>query len=368
MPLVKQGDPDASFSETVEAMPAYMDLDPPENVSHLVVDTNYLVSHIHTIDALEQMSREYGLRIAIPATAVRELDGLKTRPGVSKDARRAIDWIFAKLSQRAPSVISQRQKERLRKNSGDDAILDYALWLRDKFPGTLQILLTNDKNLSVKALSEDIRTVGNSQKPDAKLIASTVLQENIRLFGHLPISAMPIDPAESSKTEIVEKRVRPAKAKATEKRKEKRLRLKASKTTNAEGLSLCNDKAQKLKQVNALISAEIRELAQKAVTHCIEKEYGDEPLPGYDPKQKYLLKKLLQLIDRFWFPVFRDVIRPSARANAEKYKPRGSNVNFYKLWIERLTDMFRKWFDKTNQEMLDGLAEKWIRIASKHAS
>lgn len=47
------------------------------NISFLVLDTNFLISHLNIVDTLKNIASEYGLKLIIPVYVVQELDGLK---------------------------------------------------------------------------------------------------------------------------------------------------------------------------------------------------------------------------------------------------------------------------------------------------
>ena len=46
------------------------------NISYLVLDTNFILSHLNIVDGLKKIASDYGLRIIIPTMVMMELDGL----------------------------------------------------------------------------------------------------------------------------------------------------------------------------------------------------------------------------------------------------------------------------------------------------
>lgn len=163
-----------------------------------VIDTNFIISHLNTLEKLKELSQQFQFKIVIPSTVVRELDGLKHStkeneiPDSSNDhlekenialgklARWSNDWIFSNLSNRDPYVKVQKLNERINKDCiKDDAILDCCLYYKQllKDSPTLIILMSNDKNLCAKALTEDLLTISFRKEMNAELIANTVYQE-----------------------------------------------------------------------------------------------------------------------------------------------------------------------------------------------
>ncbi|OWB81862.1 hypothetical protein B5S33_g482 [[Candida] boidinii] len=159
---------------------------------YLVVDTNFIISHLSLLVELRSLHDKYDniFRIVIPKTVIDELDGLKnvqssteyikgTHYSLASLSRSAIDWIFKNLQKSDEIVKGQKLSERLDRSSvKDDAILDCCLYLKSKNPNNLIILLSNDKNFCIKALTNDILTISFQENMTAKLIADTIVQEN----------------------------------------------------------------------------------------------------------------------------------------------------------------------------------------------
>ncbi|CCH61997.1 hypothetical protein TBLA_0G00480 [Henningerozyma blattae CBS 6284] len=165
-----------------------------------VVDTNFIISHLNTLEGLRTLSEQYHHTIMIPMTVVKELDGLKHSEKIVKHlkeqkrsnshddeeeravgqlARWANSWIYKNLANRDSGIAVQRHSEKLDKTCiKDDAILDCCLFFnQESSPFSLVVLLSNDKNLCLRALGEDILTISFTKTMNSKLIASTTYQE-----------------------------------------------------------------------------------------------------------------------------------------------------------------------------------------------
>ncbi|WEJ97714.1 hypothetical protein PSN45_005273 [Yamadazyma tenuis] len=169
------------------------------NTSYLVIDTNFVLSHLKVLDDITKVSDLYRLRIIVPLTTIRELDGLKNSSRVveSEDnntslngktighlARWGNDWIFRQLSNVNSPVKGQSMKQKLDRTSiKDDSILDCCLFFKQNYPANLVVLLSNDKNLCLKALSNEVLTVSYRPTMSAKLIGETIYGESVSRYG-----------------------------------------------------------------------------------------------------------------------------------------------------------------------------------------
>ena len=170
------------------------------NVSYLVVDTNFILSHLNIVNGLQDVANNYGLQIIIPITVMKELDGLKNSSRIANEAsserisnqsvghlaRWANDWIYSALAKNSSVVRGQKLRQRLDKSTTkDDAILDCCLYFKENYQKSLVVLLSNDKNFCLKALSNDILTVSYRKDMNVDIIANTIYTENLRRFGKL---------------------------------------------------------------------------------------------------------------------------------------------------------------------------------------
>lgn len=160
------------------------------HIAYLVVDTNFLLSHLTLLNDLERLLHQKYMgayQIVIPKQVVHELDGLKdanktidSKHSISHLARSAIDWCYLHFHESIPTVTGQRLHERIDKNVlKDNAILDCCLYFQNVENGgnNMVVLLSNDKNLCVKALVNNILTISYRSGMTAELIADNVVAE-----------------------------------------------------------------------------------------------------------------------------------------------------------------------------------------------
>ena len=152
-----------------------------------MLDTNFILSHLSFIkDLLIELSTNANpIQILIPYIVLQELDGLKNCNGlngpnrdafVQESARKANDFLFKEFSSCNLYLRGQNMYERILKDpfaTPDDLILDYCLYWKDK--GCIVHLLSNDKNLCVKAL---VHFIGTWSLPNITVpeFISTILQ------------------------------------------------------------------------------------------------------------------------------------------------------------------------------------------------
>lgn len=169
-------------------------LTPPPATLFLVVDTNFIISHLDIVNQLLRLAPSYGLKIIIPITVMKELDGLKNSTktdlgeSIGKLARWANNWIYLMLAESNQSVRGQKLTEKLDSNTyQDDLILDCCLYIQKHNKKSIVVLLSNDKNFCLKALANDILTVSYRKSMSAELIATTVYSEAVERYGNRPV-------------------------------------------------------------------------------------------------------------------------------------------------------------------------------------
>jgi rRNA-processing protein FCF1 len=160
----------------------------------LVIDTNFVISHLNILKDLHQLSPKYGHIVIIPWVVIQELDKLKTSDSIEYPtltntgrldvkARAGINWIFERLAQSDPNVIGQKMTDTLMKTkNNDDAILDCCLYFHQMYEA-FTVVLSNDKNLCTKALIHNIKTVTFVQSMTAETIAETVFKAAVDRAG-----------------------------------------------------------------------------------------------------------------------------------------------------------------------------------------
>lgn len=138
-------------------------------VTTAILDTNILIhgEHPEILDDLREAMPN--LKVIVPYVMIQELDGLKTRPNIGSNVQIAINRLHLLIVTNAKKttwIRSQKPDETLplpgvvAKNN-DDRILEIANYFNtySKAPHKA-MLLTNDKNLQLKATSFNITTGG----------------------------------------------------------------------------------------------------------------------------------------------------------------------------------------------------------------
>lgn len=335
------------------------------NISYLIVDTNFMLAHLSVIDKLLQLAAEYQLRIIIPVTVMKELDGLKSSSRLAQEglsnketkgksigtlARWANNWIYSVLAKNHLYVRGQKLRQRLLPihTTNDDSILDCCLYFYETNPRSIIVLLSNDKNLCAKALSNSILTISYQNEVTPEYIGSTVLEENINRYGHNAVTVneeykLPVAPI----------------AKPIEANRAPLVRNSSSRDGNAV----------------SIIANEIQIVLKSVIKHCMEIEYGDELqfIRDYDVKEITSLDDCAMTIIRFWLPVFSSYFRssnivPFENQNKSKSKvpihtdiPRGhsASVEFVDFWSDVLTILYSQIMTERQNEDLIILENRW---------
>ncbi|KAI8068558.1 PIN domain-containing protein [Gongronella butleri] len=183
-----------------------------------VVDTNILITGLKYIQQLANHAEEHpgALLIVIPWVVVKELDRLKMKrmtntttegkvASVSDLARVAMRFIQQKLEAQSLALRGQRSDELYNKHTmeqqlhaGDDHILDCCMYFRYHMEKPV-ILLSNDRNLCIKALVHHIGTLSADNKEKMKelldMVAtdSHVMQIDVSYFSNVVFN--PTDPS-----------------------------------------------------------------------------------------------------------------------------------------------------------------------------
>lgn len=157
----------------------------------LVVDTNYLLSDLKLIHQLILMVPNFNACIFIPYIVIKELDGLKSSKkmlelknyedkavSIGVLARNAINLLQELFLNHSPGLVGQRKSDTLdsvlspnnsfnnlksfvrhTNSSPDDLILDCCLFAQAASKNGIVFLLSNDKNLCLKALIHHIEPI-----------------------------------------------------------------------------------------------------------------------------------------------------------------------------------------------------------------
>lgn len=315
-------------------------LTPTRVKSLFVVDTNFLISHLGTLESLRRLGRSFHHQIVLPNTVIRELDGLKNSSkevqlsegteSIGKLARRANDWIYKNLANLNSAVMGQKLGQAINSNCvKDDAILDCGLYFKEK-RDCFVILLSNDKNLCVKALTENLLTVTFKKGMTAELIASMTYNENLSLFGPGAPNDEPMDDTQVSAANFIQRA--------------------------------------------AEVYREITTAVTEAIIHVINDEYGEDiDLLGFQADTLTDLIAATHCLEKFWISVFAEYFKRS-RIKKNDWKgfpdcltsmPTSFDdlKNLVNFWGEILKYLFIKRCDEDN-ENLEKSIQYWTHMSA----
>lgn len=336
-------------------------------IPYLIIDTNFILSHLNIIDKLGQMGEEYGFQIIIPIAVMRELDGLKkstkevtdeedkalSNKSVGHLARWANDWIFASLAKSSSVVKGQKIRQKIDPTAiQDDAILDCCLYFKENYENSLVILLSNDKNLCLKALSNDILTVSYRKTMSAELIADMIRNEsNNRVKTPTPIPESYIN--QSNMKPITHSNMKP---------------ISVTSTNHSDNIH----------EVAEMIYKEVQVLTLSVIHHCMKSVYGDDLdlIRDYDTNEINTLKDCAYVLIRFWFPVFQtyfnhvpgrftpfeeDESRKKIKNPIHIDVPGDKNelISFIKFWSKVLSVLYKAEMDENQNKALRVLVNRW---------
>lgn len=317
------------------------------NTSFLVVDTNFILSHLNILNDLKTIGASYGLVIVIPTMLIKELDGLKESKRTSEGenglsgksvghlARWANDWIYEAMADPTSIVRGQKLHEKLNKTAvKDDAILDCCLYFQKNHPNTLQVLMSNDKNLCAKALANDVLTVSYRSEMTAQLIAEMIHNESLARFGDFP--------------------------------KVNSLRPVSEEPRNI------NAPPQ---EIIHIVYREIQMVLLSIIDRCIVSAYGDVSLVrNYDKQAVTTIPDCAEVMKRLWFTVFSDYFSSDFKPFEEPTKgqlvPLWTEMpanqeelrGFVEFWSRVLTILYEAEMDEGQQTSLKQLIERWHQV------
>lgn len=374
----------------------------PNKDTIMVVDTNFIISHLNVLDDLVKLSKKYHHKIIIPSTVMRELDGLKLSKKKSEDtingstighlARWANDWIYRKFAVSDSGVRGQRVREHLDPNTAnDDAILDCCLYFQQK-NDALVILLSNDKNLCMKALTNDVLTVSYRKNMSAELIAKMSFVENTsgspikrEAFLHKEpeihnYNYNKVDNEDDDQMIEDDYTQRPQSPQLQQVHNQEHIQRKhlqeehtqqeASRPNNAYLITIDNfdDAAE-------LIHKEVQTLVLNAIDYCMYAEYEEDlDLIGYEKSKVTTLRDSSNTLIHYWMSVFTEYFRTSHfkpfPTRGKKF-PQFTNIpisetelqRFVDYWSNVLRALYVKRDDSQNSS-LEKIIERWKHISA----
>lgn len=318
-----------------------------------VVDTNFIISHLNTLETLRQLSSRLHHQIVIPSTVIQELDGLKNshkevtinEPGKDGNEMQAIgllarwanDWIYKNLANLDSSIMGQKLQQTINPHCvKDDAILDCCLYFKEKLE-CFVVLLSNDKNLCLKALTEGILTVSFRKGMSAQLIASKAYEENVTVFGRADSGTISMADLKDTDMEVND-----------------------------------DQNISKFPEISAEIYQEVTQTVVLAISHVMLQEYGEDiHLIGFDKKSVNDLAGAIRCLSKYWISVFAEYFKGSRiRKNDWKNFPAcltslpSNNVELetlVKFWEDILRYLYSKRREE-DKEKLQSLLDRWKNL------
>ncbi|KAI8975042.1 PIN domain-containing protein [Mycotypha africana] len=172
-----------------------------------VLDTNFLLSKLGYLDTVLDLANANpgSLLVVLPWIVIQELDSLKSRASesVKSSVRMAMRFIEIRLLQKMTSLRGQQMDqvydkylESSKRNSnvkGDDRILDCCLYFNkvNRKPVTL---LSNDRNLCIKAMIHQIDTVSAESVPKLESLLNKLLSSKPFTKKTAPTSSSAVTP------------------------------------------------------------------------------------------------------------------------------------------------------------------------------
>lgn len=348
----------------------------PQNNSqasiYLVIDTNFIISHLRLLNELQHLHTEYHdiYRIIIPKQVMQELDGLKKDKSyenglqIGQLCRSAIDWCYKNMHDNDTTVKGQKLYECIdRTTEKDDSILDCCLYFKSKYPDSLVILMTNDKNLCVKALSNEILTISYRKGMTAPLIASKITDEAMmRNSSHKSTSTNVINNQNQCLTEDIDDAMLVDEDEA---------KIDKSPALASQKLTLSDASNTIYNQVQVLV-LEVIDYAVKTVFN------EDTALIGYDPTKIKSLRDACYEIKQLKISTFSEffsghgVFKPlqilEDHDQLIKYSSKPASVeefkDFKEFWSRFLEIMYHKRSPSLNHD-LETIMKSWNTLESE---
>ena len=273
---------------------------------------------------------------------------------IGKLARTANDWVYRNLASSNSNVVGQRVRQVLDPSCiMDDAILDCCLYFKEQME-MFAILLSNDKNLCSKALTEDIPTVSYVKGMTGDLIAQRAYNEYLLRYGSLP-DVTSRDRQSEFSLPIMDSA--------------------QDANSDCSGMFPPPPDFLPLPVVSSHIFNEAQRLLINATNSIMFYEY-DEDLEyiGFDPDKLKSLKDVSECIHKYWISVFCEYFRGSKmRKDDWKSLPESlllvpsdkSELSaFVRFWGDVLELFYVKRSDEDNKDLEYQLGE-WSRLAEK---
>ncbi|ODV94585.1 hypothetical protein PACTADRAFT_50462 [Pachysolen tannophilus NRRL Y-2460] len=393
---------------------------PDQKEFFLIVDTNFILSHLNILEDLKNMYNQYSgiFKIIIPITVMHELDGLKksnsgesykssssssssaviSNESLSHLARWANDWIYNNLAESNAAIRGQRLNERIDKYATkDDSILDCCIYFQQKYPSHLVILLSNDKNFCTKALVNGILTISFRQNMNSKLIIEKIIEENLNRGNGIVVNSSTnlLENYESNSIhsnsvhsnsghddfKVYEhtsngfnSQSLPAQQ-LLEKQQHQQTVPQTMISDSNPNLNAYCIKIPNFNNASQQIYQEIQSVLLSAIDECMTKEYEDDlELVEYDKDKVVSINDCCLVMSKFWVSVFgqyfkKSVLKPQSLFKTHKDRQRLIHIpkdindltHFVDFWSEILRCLYLE-KDENQISSLQVLFRRWDYI------
>ncbi|CAK7903277.1 transcriptional protein Swt1p [[Candida] anglica] len=353
-----------------------------EASAYLVVDTNFILSHLDIISELARLAHKYKFRLIIPITVVQELDGLKKSSrmetpaygaisgrSISHLARWANDWIYTQLAQNSKSVRGQAKAERLDINTiQDDSILDCCLYFQKLHNRSLVILMSNDKNFCAKAMTNSVLTVSYRPNMTAELISLMVYKEMTERFpptDDMPTNHPSFQPHSCDQQNIPPQRIDVGSQQysTAPQFQHQNVSISPTKIPIERGPVSSNS----FHEIASTIFREVQAIVTNAIKRCMVIGYGEDIdiIQNYSAEKVTSLHECSHVLVRFKSIVFEKYVgrrwKVDNSFNTTPYD-RLEMDRFLNYWLQILQPIYEQEMDSTQQQSLLVLIQRWNNL------
>ncbi len=289
----------------------------------MIIDTNFFLSHLNTLDKLRELHNQYGHILVVPMVVIYELDHLKKSTKITKSydkngseirdsplsqlASRANDWIYKCLANLEPGIRGQKLEEVVNPSmKGDDSILDCMRYFQ-KTTGAFVVLLSNDKNLCLKAMTHSMPAISYRPGMTALEIASKTKEEYIFKTKEQELN---MSYSSSTREHIHETTYDNSESMDME------LDDTYSDYEDIEESTITHDIPgnMKLDEASDRIYSEILEMAVEGLEKCLKSAYGDDEDTlsyfGFRRSEVFSMLQVSETLIQFWLSVFSEHFPP----------------------------------------------------------
>ncbi|ORZ14923.1 PIN domain-domain-containing protein [Lobosporangium transversale] len=357
----------------------------------VVLDTNILISHLNFLKSIIDIyggKKEPYIVFVIPWIVVQELDGLKKdgfrksgEVNLASKALRATKFLEEEFEKPEDlrilrgQKISEHHEELDKQAKNDDKILDCCCYFRNLYPNqksTKIALISNDRNLCVKAMIHEIITVSYEKVPfEPETVITAILQ--IKAIAMEEDDQMMVDHDPVGETKVldgVRANLKLSSSPSSRPRKGYRLEsndreLRRIKANNFRNTAIPDGMDPKLFELTSHIVKNLRRYLEVTVPNHLEAYYGETWKDVTDFNKSLVkqedvvydcrrLEQPITLLQRYWNSVFSALY--GAPSKAEKAREHLNNLqSFIKTWSRVETFGLGKVYKKDLRVFLESI-------------